>query len=305
MFRKPFKYLHMKKSSRFLSLIAIAALALLSAATGTSATAQTTQDTQTAKPPRKPKYDYSAYEKKQIGKDGVTMPYRILMPENMAKGAKYPLFLVMHGMGLRGTDNEQQLARGAYLFIQPENRVKYPCIALYPQAPSTGAFVQSSDGEQASASQWKTMLDEGSTKTLVLSEYGNLVMDIINDLIKQGIVDTDRIYIAGSSMGGYSTYGFLAAYPDMFAAAAPMAGGLDLRTIDKWAGKVPIWIFHGGADPAVPLEFSHRVVARLKELGVTNYRYTEYPGMGHGIWDMCFAEPDFLEWFFSKSKTQK
>ncbi|GHU99730.1 hypothetical protein FACS1894159_04240 [Bacteroidia bacterium] len=250
----------------------------------------------------KPVYDYSAYEKKEIGKDGVTMPYRILMPENMKRGAKYPLFLVMHGMGLRGTDNARQLARGAHLFVEPENRVKYPCIALYPQTPQTSAFVESAD-KQASAQRWSHLLDEGSTMTLELSDYGKLVMNIINGLIGQGIVDTNRIYIAGSSMGGYSTYTFLAAYPDLFAAAAPMAGGLDLRTVDRWAGKVPIWIFHGSEDPAVSVEFSRRVVARLKENGVTDYRYSEYSGMAHGIWDRSFAEPDFLEWFFSHSKT--
>ena len=261
---------------------------------------------QKAKPENNPepkkKYDYSAYQKKEISKDGVTMPYRILMPENMKKGAKYPLFLVMHGMGLRGTDNERQLDRGAYLLIQPENRAKYPCIALYPQAPKTSAFVETAVDGQASAQSWSHLLDEGSTQTLVLSDYGKLVMDIINDLIKQGVVDTDRIYVCGSSMGGYATYTFIAAYPDMFAAAGPMAGGLDLRTVDKWAGKVPIWIFHGSDDPGVSVEFSRRVVARLKELGVTNYRYSEYEGMVHNIWNRCFAEPDFMEWFFSKSK---
>ena len=278
----------MKKSL----MIAMAALISLPAAA---------QNAQNAKP-GKPKYDYSAFEKKEISKEGITMPYRILMPEKMQKGKRYPLFLVMHGMGLRGTDNERQLERGAHLFILPENRVKYPCIALYPQAPLTGAFVQTEEGGRASAKNWKQLLD--GTVTLGLSEYGKLVMELVNGLIKEGIVDTDRIYVAGSSMGGYSTYAFIATYPDLFAAAGPMAGGLDLRTIDKWAGKIPVWIFHGTEDTAVSIEFSHRTVARLKELGVTDYRYSEYPGMGHGIWDRCFAEPDFLAWFFSKTLTR-
>ena len=247
--------------------------------------------------------DFSLFQAKEYQKDGYTLPYRILYPENMKQGEKYPLFLFLHGMGKRGTDNKAQLDRGGALFLKPENRKQYPCIALYPQAPKTGAFVEIVDGDKVVASGGfaKLAKEQGDKGTLCvrLSPYGAMVMDVLNQLIASGIVDTDRIYISGSSMGGFSTYHFITQFPDLFAAAAPIAGGTDISKISNWAGKVPIWIFHGDKDPAVPVEGDRAVVAKLKEMGVTNYRYTEYPGVGHNSWDNAFAEPDYLQWFFS------
>ena len=251
--------------------------------------------------------DFSLFEKKEYDKDGYKLPYRILWPENMKKGEKYPLFLFLHGMGKRGTENERQLDRGAPLFLDPANRKKYPCIALYPQAPKTSAFVEvvDSKGEVASGGFGRMSKDKEGGMTVNLSPYGNMVYDLIEQLIKQGVVDTDRIYVSGSSMGGFSTYTFLAKYPDLWAAACPMAGGTDLRTVKNWAGKVPVWIVHGDQDPVVSPDNDRKVVEMLKQMGVTNYRYSEYKGVKHDSWDNAFAEPDYLEWFFSKSKSSK
>jgi len=290
-----------------------------------------------AAPKTKPTVDFSPFEIKQYQKDGLTLPYRILYPENMQThpGQKYPLFLFLHGMGMRGTNNTSQLNRGAELFLRPENRKQYPCIALYPQAPLTGAFVEivdadghiiatggfaqlakshpTTDATPTSAAgaaaptvnrKPETVNRGGSATAIRLSPYGKMVMDVVNQLIASGVVDTTRIYIAGSSMGGFSTYAFITQYPDLFAAAAPMAGAADISKISVWAGKVPIWIFHGAADPTVPVEGDRAVFAKLQEMGLnpaTN-KYTEYSGVGHPSWDKAFAEPDLLKWFFAQKK---
>ena len=47
------------------------------------------------------KYLYKTYET-----DKTTLNYRILFPENFDTNKQYPLFLFLHGMGERGTDNE-------------------------------------------------------------------------------------------------------------------------------------------------------------------------------------------------------
>jgi hypothetical protein len=31
-------------------------------------------------------------------------------------------------------------------------------------------------------------------------------------------------------------------------------------------------------------------------------RYTEYPGIGHAIWDRVFSEPGLVEWLFAQHK---
>lgn len=250
--------------------------------------------------------DFSLFERCERVEGESTLPYRILYPEKMQAGEKYPLFLFLHGMGKRGTDNTSQLERGADLFLKPENRRQYPCIVLYPQAPKTSAFVLVHYGDRKPVggfSDWSRNLDsekyaDATTETTV---YGRMVMSLVVDLIDKGVVDTDRIYIAGASMGAYTTYHFIASYPEMFAAAAPMGGGADLRLIPKWAGRVPVWIVHGQADDIVLPENDRRVARELDRTGIP-YRWSEYPGVKHNCWDTAFQEPDFLPWFFSHSR---
>ena len=253
--------------------------------------------------------DLSLFEKKEISKGEVVMPYRILYPENMEAGRQYPLFVFLHGMGKRGTDNEKQLDRGGKLFVDPANRKAFTCIAIYPQAPMESPFV----GVRASGHffpggfmGWSKSLGSGTyaDATTEITPIGELVLDLIHSLIDSGVVDTNRIYLAGASMGAYSTYHFIAYWPELFAAAAPMGGGADMRLIDNWAGKVPVWIVHGAKDETVLPENDRQIAAVLEEKGV-EYKYTEYPDAGHNCWDWAFQEPDFLQWFFSHSKDGK
>src|SRR5258708_4910314 len=67
--------------------------------------------------------------------DGRTLPYRLLKPQDYDAAKKYPLVLLLHGSGERGTDNEAQLKHGGSLFTKPEVRAKYPAFVLVPQCP--------------------------------------------------------------------------------------------------------------------------------------------------------------------------
>src|SRR5436309_14431231 len=58
-------------------------------------------------------------------KDGKTLPYRLLKPDNYDPNQKYPLVLFLHGAGERGKDNEKQLIHGVAEFAKAENRKKY------------------------------------------------------------------------------------------------------------------------------------------------------------------------------------
>ena len=72
------------------------------------------------------------------GADSAQLGYRLLTPKNFdAKDTakKYPLVLVLHGAGERGTDNAAQLKYGAPLFLKPEVRDQYPCFVVVPQCP--------------------------------------------------------------------------------------------------------------------------------------------------------------------------
>ena len=64
---------------------------------------------------------------------------------------------------------------------------------------------------------------------------------------------------------------------------------------------LPVWIFHGGADPVVPVSESRQMNEALKTAG-GNVRYTEYERVGHNSWDRAYAEPDFFTWLLSQRR---
>ena len=115
-------------------------------------------------------------------------------------------------------------------------------------------------------------------------------------------VDTARESraIAGLSMGGMGTFDLVCRYPNLFAAAAPICGGVNPVRLANFKGKTAFSVYHGADDTVVDVQFSRDAVEALKKAGV-EVRYKEYPGVNHNSWDNAFAEPDFLGWFFSHS----
>jgi predicted peptidase len=101
-------------------------------------------------------------------------------------------------------------------------------------------------------------------------------------------------------MGGYGTWDLLARHPKMFAAAVPVCGGGD-ESMAAVMKDVPIWCFHGGADPTVPTQRSRNMIKAIKEAG-GNPKYTEYPGVGHNSWDKAYSEPELPGWLFAQVK---
>ncbi len=73
---------------------------------------------------------------------GQTLPYQVLYPKNYTPGQrdKYPLVVVLHGSGERGTDNEKQLVHGSKLFLRDDLRTQYPAIVMFPQCPETDSW---------------------------------------------------------------------------------------------------------------------------------------------------------------------
>jgi len=120
-------------------------------------------------------------------------------------------------------------------------------------------------------------------------------------------VDDDRICLAGYSMGGHCAWHLATLFPRHFAAAVAMAGvpwfqgaphttNLYLENLSN----LKLWSIWGERDrPAPPaigqVHFNRAATARLKELGNTNYKPTELPGVGHdGSWPDRRAFAGFL-----------
>lgn len=231
------------------------------------------------------------FEKRQYVFKQDTLRYRILFPENYNPSLSYPLLIFLHGSGERGNDNEKQLVHGGSLFTNPQNRQAYPAIVVFPQCPEKGF--------------WAPIDRKGNKYTYVnkspATEPMQLVIRLIKELKKNEAVDTKRIYVAGLSMGGMGTFDLICREPKMFAAAVPICGGVSVERL-KAVKKMPVRIYHGGADPVVSPENSRNAYKELQKVGSKNVEYIEFPGVGHGSWVNAFAEPDFLSWIFSKKK---
>jgi predicted peptidase len=204
-----------------------------------------------------------------------TMPYRLFIPPKYDKAEKYPLIIWLHGAGSVGTDNFKQISgaslRGTHTWTIPANQVKHPAFVVAPQ--STKAWA----GDQLS-----------------------LVLEILKTVQDEFNIDSTRIYVAGQSMGGYGVWNIITMKPDLFAAAIPLCGGGDPTQAARIA-KIPVWAFHGTADPTVPVRQSQMMVAALKNAGGAP-RYTEYKGVGHNVWIRAFQEPGLVDWLFAQHR---
>jgi predicted peptidase len=226
-----------------------------------------------------------------------TLAYRILFPANFNQSKKYPLMLVLHGAGERGSDNDAQLKYGTELFLKDTIRKKYPAIVIFPQCP-TNDFWSNVKITQDSATKKLTFTfqaDAPPTKAM------QLLMGLVTNFIDKPFVNVHKIYVGGLSMGGMGTLEIIGREPAVFAAAFDICGGDNTANVKKYAKKVPLWIFHGQKDSVVPYTHSEVVVAALKEAGA-NPKYTLYPNDDHNSWNDAFAEPMLIPWLFSHSK---
>jgi predicted peptidase len=225
-----------------------------------------------------------------------TLPYRVLYPENYDRTKKYPLILFLHGAGERGNDNRRQLIHGSKMFLNAENRSRYPAIVLFPQCPENSFWAN-------------TKMDR--TKTPVSFEFdyeapANWPLDAVNRLVDsvmvQESVDADRVYVTGLSMGGMGTFEMVHRWPNRFAAAMPICGGGNTAAYDKRVKDIAFHVYHGDKDAVVDVALSRNMVQRLRDLKVKTVEYTEYPGVNHNSWDNAFADPDFLGWMFRQQR---
>jgi predicted peptidase len=220
--------------------------------------------------------------------DGAALPYRLLKPLDYDARQKYPLVLFLHGAGERGDDNERQLVHGGRNFADPAMRRRHPAFIVVPQCAEEKKWVE----VPWDAKEHKAPAEAGPTMKQVFA--------LLDALQKEFSVDANRIYGVGLSMGGYGTWDILQRKPQLYAAAIPICGGGDVAYADRFKD-TPVWVFHGEADPAVPVSRSRDMVKALKAAGGKPI-YTEYEGVGHDSWTQTFDNRLAWEWLFAQHK---
>ncbi len=124
------------------------------------------------------------------------------------------------------------------------------------------------------------------------------VLEIIAELKRTFVIDTNRIYLAGHSMGGFGTWSIGGRHADLFAAISPMAGGVFAQVsggqVTGLTGgcvfnlkNTPIWFYHSTDDAQVSSKSDEKaaeVIKALKEkYGPYDYVWKLYNDCGHGL----------------------
>ncbi len=147
------------------------------------------------------------------------------------------------------------------------------------------------------------------------------VVAAINDVTGRGLADASRVFIRGSSAGGYTVLRALTEYPQVFTAGACYYGIANLAILarithkfegcylDRLLGEPfneqgaeepgnvyrdrspihhmeclasPMIVFQGLQDNVVPPALSRELATHLQHQGI-DYQYIEYPDEGHGF----------------------
>lgn len=178
---------------------------------------------------------------------------------------KYGLLLFLHGGGESGADLEEIKKNGPpKLLVEGK---QFPFLVLAPQNPHRRKW-------------WNTQA----------------VVKLLDSVVAENRVDKNKIYLTGLSRGGSASWELVTQYPNKFAAMAVVCGMAPLpyaHWIDK---KLPIWVFHGDADPVIPVEESDKMVTKLKEMDY-DVQYTRYKGVGHNSWERAYTTDSLYVWF--------
>jgi poly(3-hydroxybutyrate) depolymerase len=200
---------------------------------------------------------------------GQSCLYWITLPKGYEKEEKkWPMIIYLHPSSLQGHDLSMIGTP-----IPPnvdEIRNDFPFVVLTPQCP---------DEYDA----WPS----------------DLVVELVDEMVKQYNVDARRVYVTGFSLGGRGTWSVAVDHPEVFAAIAPVAGSYGHPERISRIKDVPVWVFHGDSDRLLPIDPVRDMVQDLKDSG-GNVRFTIYEGAGHGIAGRVYRAKELYEWLLKQ-----
>ena len=220
--------------------------------------------------------------------DDTDQPYSVYIPDNFDESRRYPLVVFLHGawsnhrLGMRrlfGVGNAQ-----GYDFIKPGN------VPFENDVEATRYWPEFRPVDYIAAAP----LARGTAGYQGIPEED--VYDMIDDLKSRFLIDEDRIYLTGLSMGGGGTLWLGLTRPDIWAAIAPVCPAPPDGTLELAgnAGNLPVHLFIGDKD------FLYQTAQEWKaklEPSAQRLDYVEYPGVGHNSWEWAYKDGFVFEWF--------
>lgn len=225
--------------------------------------------------------------------DGREYAWSVIVPRGVQAGGAGLLFL--HGYGECGDDGMRQLAVGLppALGRDPE---RWPFVVIAPQKPVAN-------------SEWE--------------DHEKAVLAMLDQVVEEGLIDPARLVITGLSQGGHGTIAFASRHPERFKAAAPVCGYVEPRfkgdgvraantpatpeapLVLKAAhdlSDMPVWMYHGDRDSAVPVDESKSLFAALGSGSAGDVHLTVVPNTDHNSWDAAYADSALSAWLIAHAR---
>ena len=137
-----------------------------------------------------------------------SLEYNLFKPTNYTDKKKYPLIIFIEDGSMVGSNKDIKISLtnsiGGPIWATDREQKKHECFVLSPQYN-------------------EKIIDDNNNRSYV-SEYINVTYRLIQELISNYSIDSNKIYSTGQSMGAMTTLYFLANYPDFLAAGLVVDG---------------------------------------------------------------------------------
>lgn len=221
---------------------------------------------------------------KTITLEDRTYAYCVWVPPGYTPERPWPVILFLHGSGERGDDGFLQTDVGIARAIR-RAPARFPAIVIMPQCRPDDVW-----WSEAMMTLAVRCVEKSS------SEYH---------------LDRDRIVLTGLSLGGAGAYQLGARSAGNFSAVVPVCGFWSrlqepespetLRAAAERLAKVPMRVFHGARDAAVPVDRTRELVRAIRAAG-GEVEYTEFPDGDHFIWDRVYEDPNLVAWMLKQKR---
>lgn len=193
------------------------------------------------------------------------MEYVVDFPANYEEGKKYPVIFYVHGYGFVGKGVENLAIKCPLRRECVPNEYDFILVAPY-------------------------------CKDKVWMSHFEILTQFIQDIVEQEYCDKSRVYLSGSSMGGYTAWDILLTMGKLFSAAVICCGGGQY-----WASRIgayngiPLKIIHGAQDNVVLPRESEIMYESIKANGGT-VDLIIHKDLAHDVWTRTFGDAGLYSW---------
>lgn len=221
-----------------------------------------------------------------VSESGREMRYMVWLPDGYGddNDRRYPLIYFLHGSGDADYDSTFVASFGL------------PAVLTLGEQPDEFDFVVVSPQAEPGT-------------TWYAGGQPEVVDELLQEMLDTYLVDPDRVYLTGLSMGGYGSWHIATHYPERYAAMASLSGSGYQQAQPPEAdfacrlAEVPVWVIHGEQDTIADYGAVRSQVEDWEELCDTEVKWTTYPDEGHfGTYETAYRDPAFYEWLLGQGR---